>query len=140
MHSRKDSSKAILVVSISLFFISCGVPMTKGEEWLYSKKENPEINISGTWVSPEWGNATFKQENKDVTGSLGDYPVKGVVSGTTVYLLMYSGNRIDYSAELDQVDKNTFRGYYAKYFIIDKKYDDLSHLKPISLKRFPALP
>ena len=63
MHSRKDSSKAILVVSISLFFISCGVPMTKGEEWLYSKKENPEINISGTWV---FLNGVMQLSNKKI--------------------------------------------------------------------------
>ena len=131
MHSRKGSCKVILVASISLLLMSCGVSMTKGEEWLYSKKENPEINISGTWVSPEWGNATFKQENKDVTGSLGDYPVKGVVSGTTVYLLMYSGKRVHYSAELKASDNNTFKGVYSKYAIVGE--DPTSYTRPMSL-------
>jgi hypothetical protein len=134
MNSKKDFCKVILVLSISLFFISCGVPMTKGEKWLYSKKENPEINISGTWVSPEWGVATFKQENKDVTGSLGDYPVKGIVSGNTIYLLMYSGKRVHYSAELKASDNNTFKGVYSKYAIVAEVINNPNYLtRPMSL-------
>jgi hypothetical protein len=120
MNSRTGFCKVILVITFGLFLISCGVAMTKGQNWLDSKKDNPEINISGAWTSSEWGAASFKQENRNVEGVLGDYPVKGVVSGNSIYLLMYSGNKVDYSAELKALDNNTFEGFYSKYAIVDE--------------------
>ncbi len=140
MNPKQNFCKAILAVSISLFLISCissfTMPMTTGEKWLYSKKENPEINISGKWVSQEWGKATFKQENRDVKGSLGEYPVKGVVSGTTVYLLMYWGEKVYFTAELKVSDNNTLKGVYVKYAIIDEvqENDRRYSIKPIILE------
>ncbi len=137
MNSKKDFCKATLVVSISLFLISCfTMPMIKGEEWLHSKKENPEINISGKWVSQEWGKGTFKQENKDVKGTLGEYPVKGVVSGTTVFLLMYWGEKVYFTAELKASDNDTLKGFYVKYAIVDEvqENDRRYSLKPIILE------
>jgi hypothetical protein len=107
--------------------------MTKGQSWLDSKKDNPQINVTGTWTSPEWGTGRFKQENRNVEGVLGDYPVKGAVSGVTLYLLMYSGSKVDYSAELQALDNNTFKGYYSKYAIIDKE----TNKRQIDLKRVP---
>jgi hypothetical protein len=110
--------------------------MIKGERWLYSKKGNPEINISGKWVSQEWGKATFKQENKDVKGALGEYPVKGVVSGTTVYLMMYWGEKLYFTAELKASDYNTLKGVYVKYAIVDEvqENDRRYSIKPIILE------
>ena len=137
MNSKQNFCKVILVVSISLFLISCfTMPMIKGEKWLYSKQENPKINISGKWVSQEWGKGTFKQENKDVNGSLGEYPVKGVVSGTTVYLLMYWGEKVYFTAELKASDNNTLKGVYVKYAIVDevKQNDRRYSIKSIILE------
>ena len=94
--------------------------MTKGQNWLDSKNDNPEINVSGTWNSPEWGIGRFKQEGRNVEGVLGDYPAKGVVSGNTVYLLMYSGDKVHYSAELKASDNDNFQGFYSKYSIVDQ--------------------
>ena len=117
MNSKTDFGKVIVVICLGLFLVSCGVSIKKAEKWLDSKKDKPEINISGTWTSPEWGAAMFKQNEREITGTLGDYPAKGVVSGTSIYLLMYSGNKVDYFAELKAVDNNTFRfqGSYSKY-------------------------
>ncbi len=130
MNSR-SFCKAILLISCGLFLVSCGVAMTKGQTWLDSKKDNPSINVTGSWTSPEWGSARFKQEGRDVSGALGDYPVKGVVSGDTLYLLMYSGSKVDYSAELKALDNNTFKGSYSKYSIVEQA----DYKKPINLKR-----
>ena len=141
MISKKDFGKVIAVLCLGLFLVSCAVPMIKAEKWLDSKKEKPEINISGTWTSPEWGPAAFKQNERDVTGTLGDYPAKGVVSGSNIYLLMYSGNKVDYFAELKAVDNNTLKGSYSKYHIIDElQGKDRELLKPINLKRTSASP
>ncbi len=109
--------------------------MTKGQSWLDSKKDNPQINVTGTWTSPEWGTGRFKQENRNVEGVLGDYPVKGAVSGVTLYLLMYSGSKVDYSAELQALDSNTFKGFYSKYALVDEA--EAGNKRPINLKRAP---
>ena len=135
MNSRTGFCKVILMIGFGLFLVSCGVAMTKGRTWLDSKKDNPEINISGTWASPEWGTARFKQENRNVEGILGDYPVKGVVSGNTIYLLMYSGNKVDYSAELKLSEDNTFKGFYSKYAIVDES--ETASKRKMSLKLAP---
>jgi hypothetical protein len=135
MKSRIGSWKVVLVISFCLFLISCGVPMMKGQSWLDSKKDNPQINVTGTWTSPEWGTGRFKQENRNVDGILGDYAVKGVVSGVSLYLLMYSGSRADYSAELQALDNNTLKGVYSKYTIVSEA--DAVSKRQINLKRVP---
>lgn len=95
--------------------------MIKGENWLASKTAKPDMDVSGTWYSPEWGDAKFKQEGKNITGTIGDYPVKGVVGGNDLYLVMYSGDKIHYFAELKAADKNTLKGLYSeKYGAIDE--------------------
>ena len=131
MNSRTGFCKVILVIGLGLFLMSCGVPMTKGQNWLDSKKDNPEINVAGTWTSPEWGTGRFKQEGGTVEGVLGDYPVKGVVSGNTLYLLMYSGNKADYSAELKALGNDNFQGFYSKYSIVDESESK----RKVNLKR-----
>jgi len=141
MKSKFYFGKVIVVLCLGLFLISCAVPMIKAEKWLDSKKDKPAINISGTWASPEWGAAVFKQNEREITGTLGDYPARGVVSGTKVYLLMYSGDQVDYFAELKEVDRNTLQGSYAKYYIVDElQGKDRELLKPINLKRTSASP
>ena len=135
MNSRTAFCKLVLVISLGLFLTSCGVPMTKGQIWLDSKKDDPQMNVSGTWTSREWGTARFKQEGRNVEGVLGDYPVKGVVSGKTIYLLMYSGTRVDYSAELTLSDDNTFQGFYSKYSIVGEV--ETTSKRKMSLKLAP---
>jgi len=134
MNSRTRFFWIVLIVSSALFLQSCGVPMTKGEFWLASKTVKPEMNVSGTWSSPEWGDAILKQEGRDITGTLGDYPVKGVASGNALYLMMYSGDKVHYFAELRAADKNTFKGLYSeKYGIIDEAKNAPVLKRPIGL-------
>jgi hypothetical protein len=136
MNSQTYFGKIIVVIFLGLFLVSCGTSMKKGEKWLDSKQNKPEIDVSGTWTSPEWGIAMLKQEGREVVGMLGDYPVKGVVSGWGIYLLMYSGDTVDYVAQLIG-DKNTFQGNYSKYYMIDelKGKDRENFVRPMSLTR-----
>ncbi|MCU0595576.1 MAG: hypothetical protein MUC98_08970 [Desulfobacterota bacterium] len=121
MNARKRLLWIVLIVSAALCLQACGVSMIKGENWLASKTDKTEMNVSGSWMSPEWGDGKLIQQGKNVTGTLGDYPVKGVVSGNDLYLLMYSGDKIHYFAELKAADKNTFKGLYSeKYGIFDE--------------------
>ena len=142
MNSRNDYLSIIMVVFFALFIVSCqvGLPMVEGTKWLNSKNDRPEINISGTWTSPEWGAATFKQEGKDITGVLGDYPVTGVVSGDSVYLLMYYDDKVDYSAELKASDDKILKGSYSKYRIIDEVKNDSYYTRPMSISFISASP
>ena len=134
MNSKAKFCKVILI-TLCLMLVSCGgVPLNKGNEWLESKKDRPEINISGTWVSPEWNIAFFKQQDKIIIGNIGDYPFKGVVSGNKVYLMMYRGEKADYFAELEVVDKDTLKGHYSKYRTIDEVKNDPAFAIPMSLR------
>jgi hypothetical protein len=115
--------------------------MIEGQKWLDSKNDRPEINISGVWTSPEWGIAIFKQDGKNVTGMLGDYPVRGVVSGNSISLLMYHDDGVYYFAELKALDNNTFKGFYSlKYATVDEiKKEQSSYKKPMSIRFISAL-
>ena len=136
MNSRIRFFGVALVVCSVLCLQACGVSMIKGENWLASKTAKPDMDVSGIWSSPEWGDAKFKQEGKNVTGTLGDYPAKGVVSGNDLYLLMYSGDKIHYFAELKAADKNTFKGLYSeKYGTIDEAKNAPALKRPMSLTK-----
>jgi hypothetical protein len=131
----------VWVVLLGFFFASCGIPMTRGQHWLDTKTAEPEINVSGAWNSPEWGAAEFKQEGRSVTGVLGDYHVNGVVSGSSLYLVMYSGDSVHYTADLKAANKDSFNGLYSKYTIIDeviKEPGDRGVIRPITLTRVSA--
>jgi hypothetical protein len=132
----------MFVTFLSLSLVSCSVPMIQGQIWLDSKTDKPEINVSGIWISNEWGEATFKQEGNKVTGMLGDYQVKGVVSGNSIYLLMYSKDKIDYTADLKSQGNETIEGFYSKYAIINEvvKKDPAYVTRPMSLKKKSTLP
>ena len=136
MNSKKRFFGIALVVTSALFLLSCvGTTVTQGENWLASKTDKPEMDVSGTWTSPEWGRATFKQDGKNVTGVLGDYPARGVVSGNVLYLMMYAGEKADYFAELKATDLNNFNGVYSKYKPVDEVRKDPGYTKPMTLTK-----
>ncbi|MCG6535295.1 MAG: hypothetical protein L7F78_11520 [Syntrophales bacterium LBB04] len=139
MNARTRFFGIVLIVSSAVFLQACGVSRTKGENWLASKTDKPAMEVSGAWSSPEWGVANLKQEGKNITGMLGDYPVKGVVSGDDLYLLMYSGDKVHYFSELKATDKNTFKGLYsAKYGTIDEARNAPVLTRPMSLTKAAA--
>ena len=136
MNSKKRFLGIALIVTSALFLLSCGgTPVTQGENWLASKTDKPAMDVSGTWTSPEWGVATFKQDGKNVTGMLGDYPARGVVSGNVLYLMMYAGEKADYFAELKATDLNNFNGVYSKYKPVDEVRKDPGYTKPMTLTK-----
>lgn len=69
-----------------------------GDKWLASQSQaRPKVNVSGNWISDQWGGATFNQTGNKVTGTLGGYKVHGVVYGTRVYLLAAGRVLSDYT-------------------------------------------
>jgi len=115
--------RLLLTLFVCVALAGCGpalgVPMVKGQQWLDSKVARPEINVTGSWLSPEWGMAVLKQEDRDVMGMLGDYQAKGVASGKNLYLIMYANDSVHYFADLKQQEDGSFKGSYTKYEIID---------------------
>ena len=85
-----------------------------GHAWISDQILPAEINIAGTWKSKDWGEISFSQTDRTVKGSLGDYPVDGVVSGSKAYLLASSGGWYSYSIVLEMPAPNLLLGYYSR--------------------------
>lgn len=85
-----------------------------GHAWISDQILPAEINIAGTWKSKDWGEISFSQTDRTVKGSLGDYPVDGVVSGSKAYLLASSGGWYAYSIVLEMPAPNLLLGYYSR--------------------------
>jgi uncharacterized protein YceK len=86
-----------------------------GHAWLSDQILPPDINISGSWRSRDWGDTFFSQADRTVRGNLGNYPVVGVVSGSKAYLLASTGGGwFQYSVILEMPGSNVLIGYYSR--------------------------
>ena len=86
-----------------------------GRAWLSDQILPPEISISGSWRSRDWGDSFFSQTDQAIKCNLGNYPVEGVVSGAKVYLLASSGGGwFHYSVILEMPAPNVLLGYYSR--------------------------
>jgi len=85
-----------------------------GDNWLSDQSEPAGINISGNWTSHDWGRASFRQEGRQVTGVLGDYTVRGVVSGERAYLLVAQGDWYYYSSVLELQRPGLLTGRFSR--------------------------
>lgn len=130
--------------SLALCLWSCGgthLSVKQIDPWLAAQKTAaPQVNLSGRWdagssFSGGWGEGNFVQEDREVTGSLGMYYVKGVVSGTDVYLAIMSGDEIAYTARLSQKPDGSFFGKAVYYAIIDTPEAQQAEAYPISFTK-----
>jgi hypothetical protein len=64
----------------------------KGRVWLDDHKDPPEMNVSGTWNSDEWGALHLNQAegSRDVSGIVNSYFLTGVVSKKQLFLLFHT--------------------------------------------------
>ncbi len=85
-----------------------------GENWLSDQSAPARIDVSGRWASRDWGSARFHQSGRRVTGTLGDYSVRGVVSGSKAYLLIASGDWYYYSAILEKTRPDLLTGRFSR--------------------------
>jgi hypothetical protein len=112
-------------LALAVVFVGCG-PIQEfrmkrtdrhneaGELWLSDQMFPPAVDVSGTYRTPDWGTSLLVQNGRDVRGHLGDYPVKGVVSGQRVYLLVSEGGWYYYSAILEVPRDGVLVGYYSR--------------------------
>ncbi len=78
------------------------------DSWLSkSGAEPPTIDVTGKWHDAQgsgflgWGEGYLRQEQNKISGTIGGYDIKGVVSGKTVYLVFLSGGAVYFTARLE---------------------------------------
>jgi hypothetical protein len=89
--------------------------------WLktMSGGEPAQIDVTGKWHDVKestffsWGEGYLRQEQNKVTGAIGDYNIRGVVSGKTVYLVFLYGGTVYYTARLEMFE-DILTGNYFK--------------------------
>lgn len=84
-----------------------------GWAWLQSQARTPEIDVVGVWQSDVWGGAQLTQNGRSISGTMGNYTVRGRVSGPRAYLLLESGGWIHYTAVLARPSSSTLTGWYS---------------------------
>lgn len=84
------------------------------ESWLSAKKGSTETRVDGAWdaIDSGWGTGRFAQSGNKITGALGNYTVKGVLNGSSVYLAFESGGWTYYTAALKKRG-DTLGGFYS---------------------------
>lgn len=108
-----------LVVLMGLGLVGCNTTEkyaannAAGQRWLDEHGRSASINLGGAWYSEVWGGARFTQSGRTVTGSLGNYNVRGVVSGGQAYLVVHSGGWVYYTAVLAKPSANQLSGFYS---------------------------
>ena len=65
-----------------------------------------------------WGEGTLFQNGNKLSGTIGSYDLKGVVSGGIVYLAFYTKGRVYYTARLEMIERGVLAG---KYFDADDR-------------------
>jgi hypothetical protein len=83
-----------------------------GEVWLAEHKAPAKINIGGRWHSDDWGGAVFEQRGRAITGTIGEFNVQGVISGSKAYLTISERGWIYYTAILER-SGNSLTGFYS---------------------------
>jgi hypothetical protein len=118
-------STVLLALSLILVFsYSRGIGVIKQNEvdsWLNTilGDKPPELDITGKWHDEQgstffgWGEGYLRQEGNEISGALGDYNIKGVVSGQIVYLVFLYKNTVYYTARLEMF-QGSLRGNYFK--------------------------
>jgi hypothetical protein len=91
--------------------------------WVAQRTAPAEINVTGRWKSDAWGKAEFTQIGRHVNGTLGEYTVKGVVSGYRAYLTAKDDGWVFYTIVLKKSD-HALEGNYSSsvpYLAADEK-------------------
>jgi hypothetical protein len=119
---KKMRSFSTLFFTLSLIFmISCALKQKEIDPWLntISGRKPPETDITGRWRDTQgdgffaWGEGYLHQEQNKIRGVIGTYNIRGVVSGTIVYLIFLYGDRVYYTARLE-IFKDLLTGNYFK--------------------------
>jgi hypothetical protein len=116
--------RSFLTVFLALsliFVISCALKQKEIDPWLntISSGEPPKLDITGKWHDAQgsgffsWGEGYLRQEQNKISGAIGGYDIKGIVSGKIVYLVFLSRGIVYYTARLEMF-QDLLTGNYFK--------------------------
>ncbi len=131
----------VMLVLFNLVACSTALQVTEVDKWLSTKAGStaPVVQVSGDWQDSVyadntfmgWGAGKFEQSGSTVTGNLGLYIVKGMVSGNKLYLVLMTGGSVYYTATLEMKKDN--KELYGNYYYPKDKEQTQPY--PMSLKR-----
>jgi hypothetical protein len=111
-----------ILTMVNLLACSSVLQVTEMDAWLSAKAGNaePTINVSGNWQDwiygnysiMGWGAGYFEQKGSTVSGKLGEYCIKGKVSGNKLYLVLWYQDYIGFTANLELKNDNLLFGNY----------------------------
>ena len=133
----RSVSTVFLTLSL-IFLISCTHAVLKQDEidpWLntISGGQPPKIDVAGKWQDAQdnpffsFGEGYLRQEQNEISGAIGKYNIKGVVSGKIGYLVFLYRGSVYYTARLEMFrdlltgnffeasDKEQIRGYPTSF-------------------------
>ena len=121
----KKMMLAFLIVP-ALFLLACSsaLQVTEIDSWLSAKAGGAKasVNITGKWQDSmndsnsflSWGQGELIQKGDKVTGNIGTYVISGIVSGNSVYLVLYDKMAVQYTAKFELRDnKELYGSYYS---------------------------
>ena len=90
------------------------------DSWLkISGGEPPAIDVTGKWHDAQgsgffgWGEGYLRQERNKISGAIGGYDIKGVVSGKIVYIVFLSRGAVYYTARLEMFQDLLVGSYFT---------------------------
>lgn len=117
----------IFVTCILIFTISAcgGLSRKDTNAWLDEKSGHVSVNLTGEWDAGGvwtggWGTGAFIQEGRNFSGTLGLYFAEGVVSEDKIYMVIFSGKKIYYTALLNKTGNDIYMGKVAEKAIVDR--------------------
>jgi len=130
-----------LVCFLVLTISACNrLSREQSSEWLGQKSGQISANMTGKWNSGGvwsggWGEGNFIQEGRRFSGTLGLYYVDGTVSGDSLYLVLYSGKKVYYTARLKKNAEGFYIGKAVYKVIIDQPESEKAESYVMSLKK-----
>ncbi len=137
---KKHICASLLLIAF-LAFVSCSTAMKREEidPWLQNMAgdTSPEIHIEGWWKDAHtdaafgWGRGRIEQDGNKIDGAMGQYNLRGRISGNTVYLVFLSAGEVHYTGRLEMIEDGLLQGNYFPADDLAQEYGT-----PIALEKF----
>jgi hypothetical protein len=87
-----------------------------GKAWLEANTAPPAMNVTGIWDAGGWGTVTLTQHQggRRVIGTADSWDVTGVVSGNSLFLVIWKKDKVAFTAKLTLDSLSQLTGAYAK--------------------------
>jgi hypothetical protein len=146
MHQLMENKMKNIILGLSILLIlslmSCRTTVNAPtyEAWLNAQNMPSQLDVSGRWdaggsMSGGWGEGILIQQGRNVYGSIGLYSVKGVVSGTSLFVGFISRDYVYYTAKLDMKNDGSLSGVAVKGAIAESLATARGEIYGIIMKR-----